>query len=376
MAESTHRVEIIPVYLEKHPDADTLSIVKFEGYQVVVRTDDWGALWTNPHGETIAVTYGMHDGEEHCPHRYDGCQCGNIGAYIPPDSLVPLDRPEFAFLRDPKKPQETHARIKARKLRGVRSMGLLIPAPPGFAIGDDAAEHLGVLHYEPVEGDRFSTGGEQERPPKAYVPVYDVEAFRRYGRRAFTPDEPVWITEKIHGANGRWSYIDGQMYAGSRNTWKRYDPENLWWRALEQYPPIQEYCTKNPGQVLYGEVYGQVQNLKYGTGKNEVRIALFDIFRNGEWVDALEAFTIGAQNALPWVPVICHEQRYKFDPTSWKYHTFNFENLLEMAEGKSLIPGADHIREGIVVKTLRERRGPKGERINLKIVGQGYWEKS
>ena len=39
MAESTHRVEIVPVNLEPHPNADTLSIVRvFDGYTCVVRT--------------------------------------------------------------------------------------------------------------------------------------------------------------------------------------------------------------------------------------------------------------------------------------------------------------------------------------------------
>jgi hypothetical protein len=42
MAESTHRVEIVPVNLEPHPNADTLSIVRvFDGYTCVVRTADW-----------------------------------------------------------------------------------------------------------------------------------------------------------------------------------------------------------------------------------------------------------------------------------------------------------------------------------------------
>ncbi|MSR62719.1 MAG: hypothetical protein EXS08_09790 [Planctomycetes bacterium] len=57
--------------LEPHPKADTLSIVRvFAGYTVCVRTADWR-------------------GRE-------------LGAYVPPDSLVDTTRPEFTFLADGK----------------------------------------------------------------------------------------------------------------------------------------------------------------------------------------------------------------------------------------------------------------------------------
>ena len=63
MAIATHRVEVIPVHLEPHPDADTLSIVKIYDWQVVTKTADWTE--------------------------------GALGAYIQPDSLVDVTRPEL-----------------------------------------------------------------------------------------------------------------------------------------------------------------------------------------------------------------------------------------------------------------------------------------
>jgi len=41
MTLSTHRVEVVPVSLEKHPNADALSVVRVFGYSVCVRTEDW-----------------------------------------------------------------------------------------------------------------------------------------------------------------------------------------------------------------------------------------------------------------------------------------------------------------------------------------------
>ncbi|MGH9759840.1 MAG: hypothetical protein ACREAC_03250 [Blastocatellia bacterium] len=86
MEKSTHKVEVVPVVLERHPNADTLSVVKvFGGYTVCVRTVDF--------------------------------KDGDLGAYIPPDSVVDSSRPEFAFLAG-------HERIKVKRLRGIVSMGL------------------------------------------------------------------------------------------------------------------------------------------------------------------------------------------------------------------------------------------------------------
>ena len=87
--KSTHRVEVVPITLEPHPNADTLSIVRvFAGYTVCVRTTDW--------------------------------QGRALGAYVPPDSLVDTTRPEFAFLADGKRARQ---RIKVKKLRGVAAWG-------------------------------------------------------------------------------------------------------------------------------------------------------------------------------------------------------------------------------------------------------------
>src|SRR6185436_2020854 len=140
-----HRVEVVPVELRPHPNADSLSLVQVFGYQVCVRTDDWQGV--------------------------------TIGAYVPPDSICP-DTPEFAFLGE-------HRRIKVKRLRGEISQGLLVPAPAGAQVGDDVAGVLGVTHYEPPLP--VSTSGESERPPSGYRPAYDLESGRRYAQVVFEP---------------------------------------------------------------------------------------------------------------------------------------------------------------------------------------------
>ena len=48
---------------------------------------------------------------------------GDVACYVPVDALVPVDRPEFAFLDAGK--GRKFERIRARRLRGTFSMGLL-----------------------------------------------------------------------------------------------------------------------------------------------------------------------------------------------------------------------------------------------------------
>lgn len=321
MDKSTHKVEVVPIKLEPHPNADSLSIVRvFDGYTCCVRTADW--------------------------------KDGDLAAYVPPDSVVDSSRPEFAFLAGSE-------RIKVKKLRGIVSMGLLVPAPSGANIGDDLADYFGVRHYEPPL-PRMFTGGKAENPPEGYRPKYDLDSLRRYAY-VFEPGELVWVTEKMHGASARFCWHNDRMYCGSRSEWKREDENNLWWKVLRVHPEIQEFCQKNLDITLYGEVYGQVQDLRYGTGKGEVRFAAFDLLRGSTWVDPQEAREIG--NVLPWVPFI-------------SCRPFDLEVILSLAEGESFVPGANHVREGIVVKPIQERNHPEIGRICLKVVGSGYLERS
>ena len=396
---STHRVEIVPVVLEKHPNADTLSIVHIDGYQVIVKTADWPVIGAGG----PSCTDSSHGG---------GTPSSQLGAYIPPDSLVPVDRPEFAFLvgqakhtdpcpysfpaipavfPPPKCECGAKVRIKARKLRGEWSMGLLIPAPEGCCVGFDVADLLGVKHYEPPEPNA-TTGGEAEKAPSTIfreitqfgqkmtvlveIPTYHVEAFRKYGSKVLTPGEPVWVTEKIHGTNGRWVHDGKRYYCGSHTQWKRYDENNLWWKALAGCPALSNFLHMNPGTAVYGEVYGQVQDLKYGCAKNEIRVAVFDILHQGKWVDAIDAYSFQPNRdgppawTMPWVPCFNTFNTPAIDIS------YEFDELIKLADGPSMIPGATNVREGIVIKPVRERWHAWCGRVCLKVVSNQYLERA
>lgn len=335
---------------------------------------------------------------------------GTLVCWIPPDSLVDVAREEFSFLAVDakwlpdctKSPAGTHALVKAKKLRGVVSYGLLVPAPTGLAEGDDAAEALGVIHYEPValtdngKQKGWATGGEVAKPPSGVYPKYDVDAFMAYGRKVFQPGEAVYVTEKIHGSNGRFVFKDEVMYCGSRTEWKREFPtppqitleeltekignadrakevyeravvnfqpkRNMWWTALDSVPTLCVYCENNPGYTVYGEVYGSVQKgFSYGVPAGEVRFAAFDILRrNGTWMDSQEFLDTCRKWNIPTVPVISESI------------AFDFDAVVKLAEGKTTIPGATHIREGVVVAPVKERWENRLGRVKLKVINPEY----
>lgn len=338
---STHRVDVIEVLLEQHPNADTLSVVKAFDYPVVVKTSEW--------------------------------KNGDLGAYIPPDSIVPTDG-VFAFLGG-------QTRVRARKFRGIQSFGLLVKAPDGAQAGDDVAEVLGVTHYEPATMGK--TSGECVRAPRIKaprrddnqilenvefsVPVYDLEAFRRY-TNAFENGEDVQITEKIHGTNSRFVFYDGEMYCGSRKEWKKQHDQNLWWVALAQNPWMETLCHENEGTVFFAETYGWVQNLKYGEGVGKYKIKIFDVFRDGRFLDLTEIWSVfgwgkpgGHVNDWMWVPVLYNGQ-------------FQKDIVYSLSTGNSIASTEPQIREGCVVRPVKERFDRRIGRVILKEVSPEYLE--
>jgi RNA ligase (TIGR02306 family) len=318
---STFRVEVVPVVLEPHPNADSLSLVKvFDGYTVCVRTQDWQGV--------------------------------DRGAYIPPESIVP-NTEQFAFL-------EGHVRIKVKKLRGIQSFGMLVPAPEGSKIGDDVASQLDIVHYEPeLSAVVKARMGEQCAPPPNPGFIYDIENWRKY-RNYFIEGEEVVITEKIHGSNARFSFQGDVMYAGTHNYWRK-PGDSICWKAIEQNPWIEAFCRLNPGVILYGEIFGSVQKgFNYGsTADNPYQFRAFDVFANGRFVDYDDA--LGGAESDFLVPVLYRGP-------------YSHVIVEKFADGPSTLPGAKHIREGVVIKPVTERYQNHFGRMILKCVSFDYLE--
>ena len=307
--------------VSRHPNADTLSLAEVRGCPVVLRTGSFTE--------------------------------GDLAVYVPVDAVVDTTVPELAFLAVEGK---ASVRIRAKRLRGTFSMGLLVAPPADAQEGDDLAERLRIVKWE--EPEPVSMAGEQAKAPSLLVPPYELEAWRHYGPMLFDSGEEVVVTEKLHGTNGRFVVdADGRLHVGSHRTWKQVDGTTVWARVAEQYG-LREKLARHPGLVFFGEVYGSgVQDMTYGHAGGRLSLAFFDVFDSvtGDYLSHGAAETMLGELALPTVPVL---YRGPLDVAL----------LSRLAEEDSVHGG---IREGVVVRPVVERVS-MAVRCALKVVSERY----
>ena len=243
-------------------------------------------------------------------------------------------------------------------------MGLIVKAPEGSQEGELVNEKLGLVKYEPPLS--VNTGGENEHDP-GFLPKYDMEGLRKYPN-VFEIGEEVVITEKIHGANARYCWRDDRLWVGSHNTMKKENKANVFWKMAFQYNLV-EILKNFPNKIFYGEVYGWVQSLRYGHKPNEQSFIWFDVFDidKGKFLDyadfakiVLDMYRLSLEGKT--VPVFSVPIIYS--------DVWDADYCKSLANGKSFI--ADNIREGFVVKPIKERWDNTIGRVVLKLHGEEY----
>jgi hypothetical protein len=112
------------------------------------------------------------------------------------------------------------------------------------------------------------------------------------------------------------------------------------------------------GTVIYGEVYGQVQDLRYGVDKG----ATFRVFDS--WNPTLKRY-----NDWPVTEAIAKAMGLDLVPELYRGP---WETSLEsLRNGPSVLyPG--HTREGYVIKPVQEKWNPRTQRTIFKFVGEDY----
>jgi RNA ligase (TIGR02306 family) len=328
---SERNAPVVPIKMEVHPNADSLSIVFIDNFQVVVRTESWNGV--------------------------------ELGCYIPPDEIVDVSRPEFAFLCDAV--GKTHHRVKAKRLRQVWSMGLLIPAPDGAKVGDNLYEQLGLVHYEPE--NTFCTGGDCVKTPDGFSGLgkYDIENGRasKYSS-LFNAGEKVWLSEKLHGTNCSVVYVNDSLYVHSRTQWPLETEKSVHWNGVRATPELEVFCKANPGWMVYGEVYGQVQKgYLYDCKPGTVKFRAFDVMKpDRTYLDVDDFKELCIKHHIPMVPDL-------------GVTDFDIDKVLSFCERKSALnPSID--AEGIVVKPMKERYDVRLGRVFMKIINPKYLEKN
>lgn len=368
--KSDFEVKLVTVgKVTPHPNADTLSLTEVDGAFVIVKNGSFKE--------------------------------GDQAVYIPIDALVPTDKPVFEFL---KKEDRTHHRIKAAKLRGVFSMGLLVPAPPmAHALTMSMQEYFEIQKYiPPEERDQLEHGarlahmknGRKAKGPK--LPVYGLDPMRKLGD-VLQDGELVYISEKIHGCNARYVYTGGRLWVGSHKVmrgssrhritewfnrqWLRLktalgvhhrahtlqEAGDVWWEQAEALG-LKEKLKNFPDMVMYGEVYGEkCQDLTYDSPKGR-KLRFFDVY------DLKKEEYLGYGDFINFIAVIgldpIEHVVPKLGVETWSAEVW--AKWKAFADTQKTTLGGKHCIEGVVIKPVLERRDPRCGRVALKLVGEKY----
>lgn len=393
---------IVPVVevrnIRIHPGADMLSISEVLGYQMVngLVEDPEGEItrWfvkdaRDERGRRVPVgPENLHANESEpeteevrYAFRYKE---GDKAVYFPADTVL---SDELAKEFEVDHLLKSGNRVGRARLRGEPSFGLCVELPEGvdWEVGQNVAEHYDVEKWRPD-------------PDKATAPdaaPYDSDVDPHFVKYtdiqdglllfdAFEEGEEVVATEKIHGRNVRIGFVstgDGKraFCLGSR-TYRKKDPhwEDLkhHWRDLSPYEGILYWSvlpdtnvvrlldnlSKDDGGktvIVFGEIYGQgVQSLHYGCNKKK-GFRAFDIYVDGDYLD-YDAFVEQ-----------CDQAGVEAAPALYR-GPFDLAKIQEISSGRSTLPGANNIREGVVVRTVKERRDPALGRVVLKFISPEY----
>lgn len=377
MAEFAVRIVEITQPVENHPDADRLSIVKIGGYLCIS-----GKVELDPLDENTAYT-----------HRYS---VGDKVVYVPEGALVPeyILRNGFWSEKDNKGllAGSKGNRVKAKRLRGIFSQGLLLAVSSdgtltneagetrSFVAGDDVAEFLGITKYEPpipvaLAGEVVSIFG--------HTTKYDFESIQSVVD-LFHPGETVEVTEKLHGTNCQIGYVpgldhdelfgsEGNIYVGSKGLSAKglvmknneTNTGNLYVRTLTAMlaEGLEARLRAEFGDTpvrLFGEVYGKgVQDLSYGL--STPAFALFDIKIGDTFLMPNERNEVAERLQIPVVPVLYHG-------------AYDLDALIGFRDGKDTISGTN-VREGIVIRSMDNLYHPLHGRKIGKWVSPDYLER-
>lgn len=312
--------------IQPHSNADALEIAHVKGWQCVVRKGEFSA--------------------------------GDAVVYIPPDSVVPVELSDKLGVTK----YLSKGRVRCAKLRGEPSFGLVFRPNAGMNIGDNVTDHYGITKYVPP---LKVSAGDAEADHPLFVKYTDIENMRNFPA-VFNAGEAVVATEKIHGTNCRVGIVEGEWMAGSKEIRRKRPDDDAMPSSTYWYPftlecvrsLLEALAAKHRQVILFGEVYGKVQSLKYGLPRS-IGFAAFDLYLDGRYADYEVMKALCVAHGVVTVPVFAKFQ-------------FSLDAVRDVSSGKTMMNGAEHIREGVVVRPLVERHDPTVGRVVLKYLSDEY----
>lgn len=232
--------------VQHHPNADKLDIIKVLGYECIVGREAYNV--------------------------------GDLVVFVQPDSILPSDR---TWCQDLLR-YTSKGRIRAVRLRGEWSMGLVVPVsvlvdecvrdPDFHGEGSDFTEELGITKYEPALP--LSTQARGGLPFQ--IPRTDEERWQNLRNLDSLMGQEVDVTLKIDGSSatyycllpGQWPGEDKEkaglcsrsleLKVGEDENGVTFDSK--WHQAERNYnilEKLKDYCYKHGVSLaLRGEIYG------------------------------------------------------------------------------------------------------------------------
>lgn len=351
--------------VQKHPNADRLDLVYINDWQCVAAKGEF--------------------------------RPGDLAIYFPIGSILP-HAVESRIFPPGSKITLTKSRVRTIKLRGAISQGLavkphvlsgcdgFVERTANYEEGTDLTKILGVTKYEPPESWDNSAQNEPKKKKRKNNPNFHeythIQNAKNYPY-VFVEGELVIVTEKIHGTNFRagwvpynadkwwkkilkfvglapkWEFVFGSHRVQLQNKanyggYYKFDPYT---EAVEKY----DLKTRLPkGIVVYGEIYGDKiqKGYTYGCGKDERKLVIFDVMRDGQFVDSVITDMVSTSLGLENVPIIF-------------IGPFHKDQIYTLRDGPSKLAPVQKVREGVVVKPLKERTSHMG-RVVLKYISDEY----
>lgn len=300
--------------VKEHPNADLLELAIIKGWQCVVKKGEFSS--------------------------------GDKVIYCEIDSWIPHSIAPF-LTRGKDTPKEYEGikgqRLSTIKLRGKLSQGLvlptsLLPEKGEYGVGDDIAETLGILKWEPpipaCLGGQVAGGF-----PTRLVRKTDQERIQNLFDD-LNPNDSWEITIKIDGSSMTLIKYEGQVRVCSRNWELKMNEENAHNTLVTMATKLTPNLESIDNYAFQGELFGEgIQSNKEKIKGH--RFAIFDIYNIDEkrYLDGGEREELCQQLGLEHVPIIA---RAAPTPKS-------IEAALKQAEGRSINA---KVREGIVYKSL------------------------
>jgi RNA ligase (TIGR02306 family) len=352
----------------KHPNADTLDIVEYEGYKCIVRRDS--------------------------------VKEGDVLAYIPAQSILSdlvLDNLGMRGNSNLRSYNGERRIVRPVRLRGIFSEGLVVPLNDMSAqdIPEDCAALLGIEKYVPPVPVHFQGVVSQKTRGLLHgkIPRFDLESVQKKNAFAGT-NGVVLVTEKLHGTQAKYGFVRDEsgecvFYVTSKGVGKQgfsYDLDsekpNVYvevWRhgnialllsAVARNESI-EACE------LTGEIVG-VQDLDYGC-KEQPTFFAFQLAKKykgkADWVyqHAKDIESRCHDAHIPTVPILYYGH-YSDEAVLSLVDGPTTLNIVEVMDevidpqfGRALpFKPATHIREGIVVVSDEDPS------VKMKCVSEAY----